>query len=185
MAISLNIRPLITYPNNEIENKGWINKGVVHQDDILKAIKKIDWLEEARNLNNTINKNNDLTIFNVSEPCFNLHNQQTESELYVGLLGEDYFDLTLTTFENDSMNEVKIYGFYSKDIYDIVKLFYQEEYNRIYSYSEESNRKSPIKELLIARDAEQTKLYSKDRKFNLSLYGITFITLAILYFILK
>ena len=183
MKIRLNIRPLITYKDERFENGYWEDKGILNLDEAIKKIQEINWAKSAKELRTIVTENEDLTIYKIMEPGFNLYNKETEAELFVGLLGDDFFDISLTTFKGEEMSDTEISGLGFNQIQEIVKLFYTKNYSEIKSYSSKiSQSKSEIKELLTNRDTDQT---AQGINKKLMQFGIYLIIAIILYLIVK
>ncbi len=181
MKVSLNFRPLITDKDERFENGFWEDRGILNSDEAIKNIQEINWVNSAKELKKTVNENEDLTIYKIMVPSFNLHNKETQAELYVGLLGDDFFDLSLTTFKGKEMDILEISGLNFNQIKEIISLFYSEKFDVIKSFSNKTNNsKSEIKEILVNRYEKQT---TEETNNNFKQIGIYLAIGIILYLI--
>ncbi|MEM9671625.1 MAG: hypothetical protein ACFB15_08115 [Cyclobacteriaceae bacterium] len=155
MKISLRTRPFLTEHDDNFNQENWDEKGILGKDDSLQIIKEFKWDEEVNRLQNSLEENKHLTIDQITEPGFNLYNQEDGTEAYIGTFGKDNFDLSLMSVEEE--NNIDIPGLSFHQIIAIIELFYQQKYDEIKMYSRRNQQNgSKLKMLLEERNTKQT-----------------------------
>lgn len=157
MNISLRTRPFLSEQDNQFNQESWDEKGVVNRENAIQIITEFRWDEEVKRLHNSIEENRCLTVDQITEPGFNLYNQDDGTELYIGAFEKDNFDLSLTSIEKQ--NDIDISGLSFHQIIAIVGLFYQQKYDEIKLCSRRNQQaESKLKLSLKERGAKQTAI---------------------------
>ncbi|PWJ31716.1 hypothetical protein [Sediminitomix flava] len=173
MSISLRIRPFLTDKDDRFENGYWEERGTLNVDESLECIKAVNWQQSANVLQQTILENEELDIYKIIEPAFNLHNSVNEAELFICAYEDNFFDLDLSIpKEGTNIDSTEISGLSFSEVEEYVNLFYDDRFNEIKQSSKNfKSKKSEIKELLKNRYEETLKAKKSTSLKELVIYA--------------